>query len=78
MLSAIDFKLALYLFLGLTAIVHSACALGILFHYMKHPPKSGPSIAQRFLITLALGAIGFVYFIFVLKDNPEKDEQKTQ
>ena len=78
LLLAVDFKLALYLFLGLTLVVHTACALGLLFHYMKNPPKSGPSIAQRFLLTLVLGAIGFVYFIFVLKEKPEEDEQKTQ
>ena len=76
MLTAIDFKLALYLFIGLTAIVHTICAMALLLHYMKNPPKSGLSIAQRFLMTLALGAIGFVYFIFILKETPEENEQQ--
>ena len=77
MLLAIDIKLALMLFLGLTAVVHTACALAVLFHFMKHPPKAGLSITKRFLLTLVLGAIGFVYFIFVLKDPQEKNEVES-
>ncbi|EDM25684.1 hypothetical protein LNTAR_13082 [Lentisphaera araneosa HTCC2155] len=77
MLLAVDIKLALMLFLGLTAVVHTACALAVLFHFMKHPPKSGPSITKRFLLTLVLGAIGFVYFIFMLKDPQDENEPKS-
>ncbi len=77
MLLAVDIKLALMLFIGLTAIVHTACALAVLFHFMKHPPTSGPSISKRFLLTLLLGAIGFVYFIFVLKDPQDENEKQS-
>ena len=77
MLLAVDIKLALMLFIGLTAIVHTACALAVLFHFMKHPPKSGPSISKRFLLTLLLGAIGFVYFIFVLNDPQDENEKQS-
>ncbi|WDE98802.1 hypothetical protein PQO03_13260 [Lentisphaera profundi] len=77
MLLAIDIKLAFMLFAGLTLVVHTACALAVLFHFMKNPPKSGPSIGKRFLLTLLLGAIGFVYFIFMLKEPENKNELES-
>ena len=68
MISAIDTALLLTVFLGVTAVGHLFCALGVLFYHMKVPPQSSPSIAWRFLITLLTGAIGLVYFIFIKRD----------
>ena len=76
-LNAIDMKLALQIFLILTAVGHFACALGVLFYHMKLPPKTGPSIAMRFLITLATGAIGLVYFVFIKRDPVDQTNLET-
>ena len=39
LLLAVDFKLALYLFLGLTAVVRTACALWPAFSLHEKPAK---------------------------------------
>ena len=74
LLLAVDFKLAFIIFAVITAFVHASCALTLLFYYMKNPPKSGPSINQRFLMTLVLGAVGFVYCIYFLKEKVDTQE----
>ena len=77
LLSAIDLKLALKIFIIATAIGHFACASGVLFYHMKLPPKTGPSIAMRFLITLATGALGLVYFVFIKRDPQDPQHLET-
>jgi hypothetical protein len=76
-LTTIDMELALQITLILTAVGHFACALAVLFYHMKLPPKTGPSIAMRFLITLASGAIGLVYFVFIKRDPVDAEHLET-
>jgi hypothetical protein len=67
--SFMDIKTILFVFLLVTAGAHLMCALGVLFFYMKTPPKNPPSIVLRFIITLFTGFLGLVYFIFIKRDQ---------